>query len=421
MLSSKCCTKLLCALLLLALLLSACDPQSVSDPTQPGTSGGPSLEPSAPAEDTVGWPIPTENRSGMTVLFGGRCPSSTSDGYYKIVGNRVDYFDAATKATVTLCAQPGCSHSGETCQAWLGGASSVAEYHGVIYAVRSGIMDTGDVDFIRKDLTSGKITVLAEWKADDTVSYTASLGLISDNMAVVYLRSKIKRGEEDLFRIDYVNSTWLFDLETGEKRELFPEESEGIELSVKAFSKSYAAVTCRLEEQDFLAQEEFYAQYGEDCSYGRYLVRSANYELRLYDADFSNYTVVTSTERGFVPYSEPGTTYGKELVYVEDDTIFLLNVDTGENRRLLSKENILGFYFLDHKIFFTTQEDSVLKTDSPMAFWCVDITDGELIQLKNGGRTDYMVHGITWEGQSFFLDSMNVYISESDFYAEELP
>lgn len=164
MLLSKCRTNLLCVLLLLALLLSACDPQSVSDPTQSENSGDPQVL--APIGEPANFTM--ENRYGVSAVFGGLCPASTVDGCYKVAGGRVSFYDTAAGRSAILCAQPGCSHSDETCRAWLGTASIFTEYNGQIYATRS--VDKG-VQVIRKDLTSGAITVLAEWKDTDTVSY----------------------------------------------------------------------------------------------------------------------------------------------------------------------------------------------------------------------------------------------------------
>lgn len=323
MLFSKCRAKLFCGLLLLALLLSACDPQSVGDPTQPGNSSDPSSEVSAPMGEDVNYPLLAENQPGV-LAFLGACPSSTADGYYCVIGEKIKFFDVATEAMVTVCAQPGCSHSDETCQAWIGAVSCFREYNGQIYANRE---DGGSIQFIRKDLTDGGITVLAEWKATDTVSYVPGNIMISKGGAIAYLHSQFSREEGENFRMDSVYTVWHIDLTTGEKRELF---SGGSGLTfVWALSKAHAVVLYCAAEQG-LSLEEFNAEYGS--------VNAVNFELRLYDADFNHYTVLTVMDEGIAS----GCAYGKEAVYVEGDEVFLVNVDTGESRRLLTLKNIIG-------------------------------------------------------------------------------
>ena len=112
-----------------------------------------------------------------------------------------------------------------------------------------------------------------------------------------------------------------------------------------------------------------------------------------------------------------GCAYGKEAVYVEGDEVFLVNVDTGESRRLLTLKNIIGYNICDHKVFFRTR-DVPQDPSSPLTVWYADITDGKLVRMENGGRTDHLEFGITREGQSFFIDGLNRYLSKEDFYAE---
>lgn len=395
----KCHTKLFCGLLLMALLLTACAPHGVSNTTAPN-----SPEISAPAGEVIGNPLPLENRQGRSDV----CPSSAADGYYR-VSTRISFYDASVGTTVVLCAQPGCSHMNEACQAWIGEVKSYTEYHGLIYAIRGN----ESVQFIRKNLSNGNISVLAEWRATDTVSYDASLGVIADGMAVIYLNSRISRDEGEDFSIDTVSSTWLFDLETGEKRELFSEERG---LSVLALSAEHAVVQYT---GDLLSPEEYAAEHGDLTNYGNYAFWDLERELRLYDSNFNNYTALTSTEQGFVPYSENNMTYGKELVYAEGNGVFLVNVDTGESRQLLTLEGIINYWLMDQKVFLISREGNVLDADSPMSLWYADITDGELVRMENGGRTDIMAFSIGYEGQGFFLSTTQNYISKADFYAED--
>ena len=391
-------SKILGWILLIVLFLAACAPGE--------GQGGEQQKENPTSSEAIGNLLPAENRQGRS----GICPSSVLDGYY-IVSTRVSFHEAATGTSMALCAQPGCVHMDETCQAWIGEVKSYTEYHGMIYAIRGN----ENIQFIQKNISNGNIEVLAEWKASDRVSYSASLNIVSDGMAVISLNSEISQGAGEDFRIETIKSVWLYDLETSEMRELLPTESER---SVLALSRAHAVVLWYSDDQSVLTYEEFVAEYGSDRSYGNYLLRETNCELRLYNSDFDDYTVLTSTEQGFLPYSENNMTYGKELVYVEGDKVFLVNIDTGEIRYLLSLNGIINYWFMDEKVFLIAREGDVLDPKAPISLWYADVTDGVLVQMENGGRTDYMVFSVGYEGQSFFLGTNGSFISKTNFYAE---
>ena len=92
------------------------------------------------------YPIPQENRKGTD--SSSLCPASTADGFYRASSNTktVSFYDAQEGKYIILCAQPGCAHTDETCQAWIGNVKSFVEYHGSILAVRQ--YEDGSADFV---------------------------------------------------------------------------------------------------------------------------------------------------------------------------------------------------------------------------------------------------------------------------------
>lgn len=405
--------KLSALVLGIALLLAACHPRAgpsipASENPSPEISAPVSGSPesSPPAAVTAGSPLPSENRRGVHY---GPCPSSRENGYYE-VDARVSFYDAAEGVSAFLCDRPDCSHINADCQAWVGDATSFTEYHGQLYILRGH----GTVQLIRKNLPDGGIDLLAEWKGSDAVAYEAYFNLISDGMAVIALQSRVGQEESGL---ECRFSTLLVDLETGHQRELFPDEPE---LTVEALSGERAVVSFSAES-NLLTEEEFARRYGKDLSYERYADRSRNQELRIYDPSFSRYTVLTSTEQGFLPYVARNlsgcTVYGKNLVYVEGDAVRLFDLDTGESRELLTLEGIIDYGIMDQKVFLLSTEGNVLDERAPITCWYADITDGELVRLENGGRTDGMAFQIFREGNSFFLDHKFRLIAKADFYA----
>lgn len=92
-------------LLALLLLLTAC-----SGPE--GPAGNPSGDPE-PTPVAQGHALPKDNRdaAGTGAVF------TDDNGWYICAAGAVSYYDYASGQTMTLCAQPGCSHGDASCQA----------------------------------------------------------------------------------------------------------------------------------------------------------------------------------------------------------------------------------------------------------------------------------------------------------------
>ena len=108
--------------LALLLLLTAC-----SGPE--GPAGNPSGDPE-PTPVAQGHALPKDNRdaAGTGSVF------TDDNGWYICAAGAVSYYDYASGQTMTLCAQPGCSHGDASCQAWVGNVNSFAVLDGVLYA-----------------------------------------------------------------------------------------------------------------------------------------------------------------------------------------------------------------------------------------------------------------------------------------------
>ena len=148
--------------LALLLLLTAC-----SGPE--GPAGNPSGDPE-PTPAAQGHALPKENRSaaGTGAVF------TDDNGWYICAAGAVSYYDYASGQTMTLCAQPGCSHRDASCQAWVGNVNSFAVLDGVLYAT---LDDAGSgAQLVRKELSGGKVTVLEQWDNTDDHFYTATWG-----------------------------------------------------------------------------------------------------------------------------------------------------------------------------------------------------------------------------------------------------
>lgn len=411
--------KTILGLVLCVCMLTACG-VSGGGTTPTDTAPAQTAEPTQ--SQSVGDPLPADNKNPAVASLGDVCPSSSADGYY-VCTKVVHYYPASTLKKVVLCAQTGCTHKDSTCQAWIGVVQSYTEYLGMLYA----IVEDGEsvLRFVKKDLSDGTLTTIGTWENKSGLYYNVSLGKIADRIAIIYVTQTTISTADDGRPMSQQDTTiWRYDLQSGEKQVLFSGD-QADELSVLAVSSKYLAVMRTTINPNTLTFEEFQAEYGEKAIYGRYLDRIHFKELRLYNADGSDYTVVANSQTdGLIPTGDPCSTYGKELVYRCNDTVFLLNLDTGKSRAVVNMENISNYWVMDHKIFLINQNvpwNIIPDPNKVVSIYVVDFDDGVPVKLGNGGNTEHMEFSIYQEGTSFFVGRWKggLYrISKEDFYAD---
>lgn len=406
--------KTIIGLVLCACLLTACV----------GRPGGTTPTDSLPQQTTQPpqtglYTLPEDNKCPAAGDLRDVCPSSTTDGYYTCT-NVVQFYAGSSVKPITLCAQTGCAHNDSTCQAWIGKVWQCIEYQGKLYA----IVSEGEFRFVEKDLSTGTITIIDRWEDFEGGYYHASLSTVADGLAIVRV-TKTTTSEQNGRPVSKAeDSVWRYNLETGEKKMIFS-GSQLRGMGVMGLSSRYIAVSVHKPNPDPLTRQEFEAQYGENANYNRYINRSGYVELRLYNIDASICSVVASTEKnGMLPYCESNNVYGKEVLYKCNDTMYLLNLDTGESRAVVTMENIVNFWVMDHKIFLIVSNMPWYISSDPnmeISIYYVDFDDGIPVKLGNGGNTQVMEFGISQEGTSFFIGSWNggdYIISKEDFYAD---
>lgn len=370
-------------------------------------SGGSAEDPikgSNPTPAAQGHALPKENRSaaGSGEVF------TDDNGWYICSAGAVSYYDYASGQTMTLCAQPGCSHRDASCQAWVGNVNSFAVLDGVLYAT---LDDAGSgASLVRKELSGGKVTVLEQWDNTDDHFYTATLGRFSCGKATLRLECRITEQQAD-GRVESrtEGSSLLYDLAAGSYRELsVPGELMG-------FSARWGAVVETPEEQSLLSAEEFAAQYGENASYGRYVHQNTQRRLLLWDMESGDYTVVADHNKdGYIMTADPAQVYGMEHIYQRGDQLCLLNLESGESRTLLTMEDIINYWVMDSKAFIITD------TEAGSRVWVADLQDGKPVELVGAADEHGMVMSPSQEGGSFFRalgDNGRCVISKENFYA----
>lgn len=392
----------LCLVLVLA-LCTGCVRQTLPETTGHTTRTEATTEEGTLQGDTPpqSYPIPKENRSPMSVMFGG-VASTISDGYFS-AAQALKFYDAKTGKTVFLCSQPGCTHSDSTCGAWIGQVNNLVEYGGVVYAsVKNG--ETCAV--VRKDIATGELTTLASWEDQENISYECSVGLCAYGQMLIFVR--ITEFVEDGVNYSQIDSEeqWLYNLTTGEKRKLDWEKGTDT-VTILAMNQTYAVA-------------EYYRNLEEkDPESGLF---TKDYELRLYRFADDSYTVISSEkENGYRFSGDPARNYGDLVVFQEKDTLCLYDLKKQEKRETLTAENIINYWILDNKVFFIREDSPQGTPGRTISVYYADIGTGQPVRLENGGNTEVMDFGIHWEGDSFFVGLWkggNYIIPKADFYLD---
>ena len=345
------------------------------------------------------YPVPKENRSPMSVMFGGGA-STISDGYFS-AAQALKFYDAKTGKTVFLCSQPGCTHTDSTCGAWIGQVNNLVEYGGVVYA---SVKDGEVCAVVRKDIATGELTTLASWEDQENIYYECSVGLCAYGQMLIFVR--ITEFVEDGVNYSQIDSEeqWLYNLTTGEKRKLDWEKNTD-SVTILAMNQTYAVA-------------QYYRNLEEkDPESGLF---TKDYELRLYRLADDSYTVISSEEEnGYIPTADPAVSYGDIVVLQEKDTLCLYDLEKQEKRELLTAENIVNYWILDNKVFYIREEET---PELPaVSIYYADIEIGQPVRLENGGNREVMDFAITWEGDSFFVGTWkggNYIIPKADFYLD---
>lgn len=392
----------LCLVLVLA-LCTGCVRQTLPETTGHTTRTEATTEEGTLQGDTPpqSYPIPKENRSPMSVMFGG-VASTISDGYFSAT-QALKFYDAKSGKAVFLCSQPGCTHSDSTCGAWIGQVNNLVEYGGVVYAsVKNG--ETCAV--VRKDIATGELTTLASWEDQENISYECSVGLCAYGQMLISVR--VTEFVEDGVNYSQIDTEeqWLYNLTTGEKRKLDWETGED-SVSILVMNQEYAVA-------------EYYRNLEEKNPESGLFTE--DYELRLYRFADDSYTVISSErENGYRSSGDPARNYGNVVVFQEKDTLCLYDLEKQEKRELLTAENIINYWILDNKVFYIQEEENPESPGYAISIYYADIETGQPVRLENGGNREVMDFAITWEGDSFFVGNWkggNYIISKADFYLD---
>lgn len=351
--------------------------------------------------------------------------STQNTGYYVITGNVLKYRDESTGGDgIPVCPQPGCKHLDSTCQAWIeGDAAGWKAYDSSVYVT---VNTEEGARFVEKDLTTGEEQVIASWEnimGENQEIWNHAWGFcLSGGEAIIptqedlFCYEKFEVIQESEFRYLRV------DLETGEKSILFPNE-DAEEICVETVYGNRAIVWYFPKDgpEDLLTEEEFCQQYGEDTNYGRYLLRERGYEYRIYDLDNGEYTVLASTKDGLVTPSDSANIHGTKILYLMDNDLRLYDLATGEDRHIMTMENIINYWLFDDVAILITQDGAYYDLEAETHYYYVSLEDGVPVEVgrNSEGQMAFMPYVET--ANCFYGiyadDQRRSWITKEDFFA----
>lgn len=353
--------------------------------------------------------------------------STQNTGYYVITGNVLKYRDESTGGDgIPVCPQLGCNHLDSSCPARIGvDMSSWWVYGDCVYLTMVN-MDKGS-QFVEKELATGKERIIASWdnvieENGKNIGYYTSGFVIGDGTAIIYAEEQICYFEGLEFIQENIPHMWRIDLETGAMTELFANEDVD-DISVRNFCGTQALVTYNpwKEPRDILTEEEFHQQYGEDASYGRYKQLNSGRELRLYDLESGEYTVLASAEDGFTLEPDGMSTYGTKSLYKMGNDLHLYDIATGEDRLFVTMDNIVNYWLFDHEVFIITKSDTYFDPDVEYRYYYASLEDGVPVEVgrNSDGQMAFMPYVET--ANCFYGiyadDQRRSWITKEDFFA----
>ena len=348
-----------------------------------------------------------ENRFASTVMAGNYVSYYSSGDIY-FVDNKVSFVkaDHHNVKKAVLCAQTGCSHCDETCNAFLSsGLQECILYHDVWYFTT---FDNGSVSFKSLDQKIGERKTYLEFKATQYSTYTLILAGCTGGNAYLYYMENTFDSEN---RQSVKNAILKVDLDTGNEKVILSwtqDEGEnwnyfgGYENNILLVHSCFSEEIIPFEKwegtqedyMDFLSSLEF-------C-----------FEWIILDTESLSQTIIVSKdEADLIVPSELSISIGQYFVLPFGETVRRYDMTTGEYTEILKHRGISNYFIYDSKVFYLVRNDN-------LELWCADLDGTNEIQLENPDAS-FMTFSICGESSDLFFGLMEhgeYLIQKRDFY-----
>lgn len=391
-------------LLSLALLTSLTGCLQTAQPSQsPQVSQAGTV---SPVENTV---PPEENRMFSPPIVSWDS-SPDGKGFYLPGANILEYYDPVNQTRVPLCSQSGCSHSDESCGAYLAeNLQGFVTYQGDWYVL--AVEAYTHAVLWKIDPQTHQRTKLCDIAPqDDGDNYYFSSGFVAHGYAYLHLNHQLiweeqVVGEPSLIRVNLtdgsvetvVENVYVAFLGAGEDRVL---------LAVETFAVP------PLSEEEYLKQHP-------DGNYYVYLQNqlaehgSGGVELREYTADLSDYQVLTKGNV-WVSSTQYLCRYGDYTLYAVDNTLYVYNLSTGKSRQVAEERVLKNFWIIAGKIIYLVQ-------NSDFFVRYTDVQGGPTYTMENEGNQMGVVFSSSGECKDYVYGIYNgkeCLLTKEDYFAE---
>ena len=337
-------------------------------------------------------------------LSGHMVPSGTGDGTLYVNTTVSSMNPPDQTEPVLLCVQAGCTHSDETCKAYIGNTDYFLSYHDVWYYTVSE--SNNRLTLHSYDYKSGKRSVLHTWEGSEQESVAVDNMLADHNKLYVSLYTASYSPEENMNYgnsktdcIDLDQNTCVTVLESEEKEKWFAYCHNGKIIYTYTYLNS--------ELPDFF---EWIEQGKSEEEYSELLNRMTISELHLLDTGNSK-DIVLGTDIAF-----PGVNAYSydQFVWHDSDRLYLYNIDLGTTESI-EVPGIIHSEVFDRHILFITR-----SADEKTGLYVTDTKDmKQITEIESVGLNDHITFSIIFETENGFFGIYNdalCWIKKTDYY-----
>ncbi len=342
---------------------------------------------------------------------------------------RVSYYDVDLRRDVTLCSQPNCKHSDESCKAYLGqgvrGYQLVGDW---AYAVADNTREAGSCLLLRQNYVTGERQVLVDLTPPEGYSIEyPSFSFVGEDIFYMYdtyiLAPEATLGYQ---YVDHKQFTYRYDLENGESELLMEEPVQPVTQFVEkqlltglSTEKFWVIMRMELPETPKQSEDGNIEYGGKWMDWGDYMEEMDKaYPKKVYSINLETGEETFLYFDGQANMQDGACYVDKGCSYVVDNTLYIYDGYTGEVRECFYQENLGWQGYLDGRIFYNFH-DGEQHTGEYRFFW-YDLTTGEVQEFNQG--YDSFAFGLDEETADYFYSRFGYngkhWISKQDFYNE---
>gem|GEM_PF-5815064 len=361
----------------------------------------------------------------------------TADGYQLVEGGAylggawITYYDISTGDTEVVCAKAGCTHSDETCPAWIGEESDYAYYRGSFYALQRSDPSGAWALQLRKRGTDG-VSWETLWEyPEQSEGSLAARGMLGGDWTVLTLERFLDDGTNTM-------EVLAVNLKDGTEKEVIAEtlvglnapagSGEGRTLSISLWgaAEGYCVISQSMLPAGFPTMDEYLESAGpmEDDqavsaatdAYIAKLDTESVTEYACYALANGEKTTISSGPTAEVSGVYDSTSlYLGDFYYFKDGAIRAFNLKEKTEKEILHAGHIDRITVADGQVFYVLTVGDVCELDS------YSLTDGVVTKFTNEGNDSVIVFTVYQENRDMFAGNYNgteCWITKEDYYAE---